>query len=307
MTKWIVVLTVVMLGTTVAVRAQVPRTPPQPPAHRLPDSPELQVTVEHDVPYSTIGGRSLGLDIYDLRDHPSDLRPALIMLHGGGWTIGSKTDMRELSTFLVRCCGFVAFAVDYRLTHGSENLWPAQLDDVQRAVRWIRAHAAKYGVDRDRIGAYGYSAGGQLVALLGMEDARDNSDPVLARYSSRVEAVVDVSGPSDFTTDRDAESDAFLTTFFGGDYEHHSEIWQDASPVFHVSKKAAPFLIVHGTRDANVPVTQAQELADKLKRARVPVEFVKVDDDHSVASPDALKRLIYETRNFFVQYLRPGN
>jgi len=267
----------------------------------------LQVTVEHDVPYSTIGGRSLGLDIYDLRDHPSDLRPALIMLHGGGWTIGSKTDMRELSTFLVRCCGFVAFAVDYRLTHGSENLWPAQLDDVQRAVRWIRAHAAKYGVDRDRIGAYGYSAGGQLVALLGMEDARDNSDPVLARYSSRVEAVVDVSGPSDFTTDRDAESDAFLTTFFGGDYEHHSEIWQDASPVFHVSKKAAPFLIVHGTRDANVPVTQAQELADKLKRARVPVEFVKVDDDHSVASPDALKRLIYETRNFFVQYLRPGN
>ena len=286
----------------------MPRTAPsQPPAHRLPDSPELQVTVEHDVPYSTIGGQPLGLDIYYLRDQSSDLRPAVIIIHGGGWTSGDKTGMRELSTFLARCCGFVAFAVDYRLQHGSDNLWPAQLDDVQRAVRWIRAHAAKYGVDRDRIGAYGYSAGGQLAALLGMEDTRDNSDPALAKYSSRVEAVVDLSGPSDFTTDRDADSDAFLTTFFGGDYEHHPEIWQDASPVFHVTRKAAPFLIVHGTRDTTVPIAQAQELADKLKRARVHVEFVKVDDDHNVESPDSIKRLAHETRNFFAQYLRLGN
>lgn len=307
MTKWVVVLTVVMLGTTVAVRAQVPRTAPsQPPAHRLPDSPEPQLTVEHDVPYSTIGGQTLGLDIYERRDPSSDLRPAVIAIHGGGWTSYDKTAMREVSTFLARC-GFVAFAVDYRLLHGNENLWPAQLDDVQRAVRWIRAHAAKYGVDRDRIGAFGYSAGGQLAALLGMEDTRDNSDPALARYSSRVEAVVDVSGPSDFTTDRNADDDAFFTTFFGGDYEHHPEIWQDASPVFHVSRKAAPFLIVHGTRDVTVSIAQAQELADKLKRARVHVEFVKVEDGHDFESPDSLTRLTHETRNFFAQYLRPGN
>jgi acetyl esterase/lipase len=296
-----------MLSTTAAVRAQVPGTaPPSPPYHQPPHSSELPLSVQQDVPYSTIGGQQLRLDIYGLHDRSSDLRPAVIVIHGGGWTSYDKSSMREESTFLARC-GFVAFAIDYRLTHGSENLWPAQLDDVQRAVRWIRAHAAQFGVDRDRIGALGYSAGGQLAALLGMEDTRDNSDPALAKYSSRVEAVVDISGPSDFTTNRDAESDAFLTTFFGGDYAHRSEVWQYASPVFHVSKKAAPFLIVHGIRDANVPIAQAEELAARLKQARVPVEFLKVDEGHDFETPDSQQRLTHETRNFLVQYLRLGN
>jgi len=246
------------------------------------------------------------LDIYQPGESTSDLHPAVFLIHGGGWTSFDKTGMRDMSMFLARS-GFVAVAVDYRLMHGSENLWPAQLDDVQRAVRWIRAYAVKYRVDPDHIGAFGTSAGGQLAALLGMEDTRDNSDPALAKYSSRVQAVVDVSGPSDFTVDRDPDGDAFLTTFFGGDYMHRPEIWQDASPVFHVSKKTAPFLIVHGTRDANVPIAQAQELADKLKHARVPVEFLKVDDVHNFEAPDSVKQLLHETRNFFAQYLRLEN
>ena len=102
-----------------------------------------------------------------------------------------------MGNFLARS-GFVAFSVDYRLFNGTVNLWPAQLDDVQRAVRWIRANAAKYRVDPNRIGAFGHSAGAQLAALLGMEDTRDNSDPSLAKYSSKVQAVVDVSGPDRF-------------------------------------------------------------------------------------------------------------
>jgi len=100
-----------------------------------------------------------------------------------------KGNMRSMGMFLARC-DFVAFSVDYRLFHGTENAWPTQLDDVQRAVRWIRANAAKYHIDPDRIGAFGHSAGAQLAALLGMEATRDNSDPVLAKYSSTVQAVV---------------------------------------------------------------------------------------------------------------------
>jgi acetyl esterase/lipase len=210
--------------------------------------------------------------------------------------------MGNMGRFLARS-GFVAFSVDYRLFDGKSNLWPAQLDDVQRAVRWVRANASKYGVNPDRIGAFGHSAGAQLAALLGMEDTRDNSDAALARYSSRVQAVVDVSGPADFTTDRDADGDAFLTNFLGGDYAKHPELWREASPVFHVSKENAPFLILHGTQDKEVPISQAQELYDKLKAGGVPVSFIKFDDVHTFQSPENRRRTALETGEFFSKYL----
>ena len=197
----------------------------------------------------------------------------------------------------------MAVSVDYRLLHGNENTWPAQLDDVQRAVRWLRANAGKYDIDPNHIGAFGHSAGAQLAALLGMEDTRDNSDPALAKYSSRVQAVVDVSGPSDFTTNRDPEGDAELAVFLGGDYAKAPQAWQSASPVFHVAKSNAPFLIVHGTRDDMVPIAQAQELYDKLKQAGVHVTFVKVDDVHTFQTPEARRQLALETRDFFDRYL----
>lgn len=156
--------------------------------------------------------------------------------------------------------------VDYRLFHDASTRWPIQLDDVQRAVRWLRANALKYNVDPNHIGAYGHSSGAQLALLLGMLDTRDNSDPSLAKYSSKVQAVVDSSGPTDFTIDRKNEDSKFITDFLGGDYLTHPEIWRDASPIFHVSKSNAPILIIHGTtRDEMVPIAQA--LDEALKRA----------------------------------------
>ncbi len=284
------------------LQAQVPRTPQMPPPGSRANH---TVSVEKDISYGVVGGHPLLLDVYDPGDESGDVRPAVILLHGGGWTTGDKSGMAELSMLFAQS-GYVAFSVGYRLTHDNENLWPAQLDDVQRAVRWIRAHATKYGVDRDRIGAYGYSAGAQLAALLGMEDTRDNCDPALAKYSSRVEAVIDVSGPTDFTTNRDPDGDAFLTTFFGGDFAHRADVWKEASPVFHVSKKSAPFLIVHGLRDENVPIAQAQELVEKLKQAKVPVKFVTLDEDHNFHSREASQRIAFESKAFFAQYLRLG-
>jgi acetyl esterase/lipase len=308
MSKYALVFTVVMLATTPVVRAQTPQTaPPQTPAQPSANSTEKSpVSVEHDIPYATVGKHPLLLDIYQPSDHSSELRPAVIVIHGGTWMTGDKENLRAMATFLART-NFVAFAVDYRLAHDRENHWPAQLDDVQRAVRWIRANAAKYGIDPERIGAFGHSAGAQLAALLGLEGTRDNSDPALAKYSSTVQAVVDVSGPTDFTTKRDSDDEAFLTWFLGGDYAHDGQIWRDASPAFHVSKKAAPFLIVHGTHDESVSMAQAQELVDKLKQAGVPVKFVQVDDAHTFETPEARKRLALETQAFFTQYLLPGN
>jgi acetyl esterase/lipase len=260
------------------------------------------VNITENVTYATVNGADLHLDIYQPAEHGTAV-PAVLLLHGGGWTSLDKSTMRRMGQFLASF-GFVAFAADYRLLEGTRNRWPAQLDDVQRAVRWIRENAAKYGVIPEQIGAFGHSAGAQLAALLGMEETRDNSDPALAHYSSRVQAVVDVSGLTDFTNEKDPDASAFLTNLFGVDYAKHPEVWRAASPVFHVSKDDAPFLIVHGTHDESVPISQAQELFEKLQAAGVPVSFVKVDDGHTFQTPEAKRQLAVETLAFFNRYLR---
>jgi acetyl esterase/lipase len=249
-----------------------------------------------------VNGTDLHLDVYAPAAQVTEPRPAVVLIHGGGWISFDKSTMRSMGTLLARH-GFVAFAVDYRLFHDSQNCWPAQLDDVQRAVRWVRANAAAYGVNPARIGAFGHSAGAQLAALLGMEDTRDNSDPALAKYSSKVQAVVDVSGPTDFTTDRDPDSLAFLAGFLGATYAKNPQVWRDASPAFHVAKDDAPFLIVHGTEDKDVPISQAQELYEKLQAAGVPVSFIKVNDVHTFQTPEARRELALESLAFFTHNL----
>jgi len=247
-------------------------------------------------------GEKLLLDIYQPAGPASKPRPAVVMIHGGSWISLDKSTMRPMGNFLARS-GFVAVSVNYRLLDGSKNRWPAQFDDVQRAVRWLRANASKYNIDSNHIGAFGHSAGAQLAALLGMEDTRDNSDPALAKYPSRVQAVVDVSGPSDFLTNRDADGDAAMANFLGGDFARLPEVWRSASPVFHVEKSSPPFLIVHGTSDPNVPIAQAQELYEKLQQAGVPVTFIKLDDGHTFKAPESRRRLALETLAFFDRYL----
>ena len=258
--------------------------------------------IVENVVYGAANGTQLLLDIYETAGPRTDLHPAVILIHGGGWTDLDKSTMSRMGQFLARS-GFVAFSVDYRLFNGKQNQWPAQLDDVQRAVRWVRANAVKYGVRPEHIGAFGHSAGAQLAALLGMEDTRDNSDASLAKYSSKVQAVVDSSGPTDFVADRGAESSAFLVNFLGVRYTDKPEVWRDASPVYRVAKSDAPFLIVHGTHDDNVPIAQAQELCDKLQAAGVPVKFVKIDAGHTFQTPEARRQLAIETVSFFNQYL----
>ncbi|HXM64352.1 MAG TPA: alpha/beta hydrolase [Terriglobales bacterium] len=293
-----------LLGCAVYLAAQLSPRPPALSTPRAAENPATsnEVSFQQDVEYGVQGGEKLLLDIYQPADSGSKPRPAVVLIHGGGWTSFDKSTMRGMGNFLARS-GFVAVSVDYRLFHGSENRWPAQLDDVQRSVRWLRANASKYNIDANRLGAFGHSSGAQLAALLGMEDTRDNSDPALAKYSSRVQAVVDVSGPSDFLTNHDADGDAFLTNFFGGDFTKLPEVWRSASPAFNVNKSNAPFLIVHGTSDHDVPIAQAEELYDKLHQGGVPVTLIKIDEGHTFQSAEARHRLAAETLIFFDRYL----
>jgi acetyl esterase/lipase len=266
-------------------------------------NPELaEISVQQDVVYGVKGSEKLLLDIYLPAGPSTKPRPAVVLIHGGAWSSLDKGTMRNIAAFLARF-GFVAVSVNYRLLHGSENLWPAQLDDVQRAVRWLRSNSAKYNIDASHIGAFGHSAGAQLAALLGMEDTRDNSDAALAKYSSRVQAVVDVSGPVDFPAYHYDDNDGGLVNLLGGEYDKIPQIWRDASPVFHVAKSNSPFLIVHGTSDGSVPIAQAQEFHDKLQKAGVPVSLIRLVGGHTFETPEARLRLATETLTFFNQYL----
>jgi acetyl esterase/lipase len=308
MRRFIFALAFVLLPvTSLPLRAgqAAPATAGPPASAKSPQS--SSGPVHENVAYGVVNGETLLLDIFEPvgnSDHP---RPAVILIHGGGWTSFDKNTMRTLAQFLARS-GFVAVPVDYRLFHDDATRWPAQLDDVQRSVRWLRANAAKYNVAPDHIGAYGHSAGAQLAALLGMVDTRDNSDPALARYSSRVQAVVDSSGPTEFTGfPKDSDEDKFFSSFFGASYSAHPEIWRDASPLDHVSKSNAPFLIIHGTHDEQVSIAQAQALYDKLKEAGVDVKFVRLDSDHMFREPVVRRQLALETQLFFEHNLVPAS
>jgi acetyl esterase/lipase len=280
-----------------ALAQNLPQKSPAQPSDSTSAPNDVEgVSVEENVPYMLPVNPQWTLDVYKPAA-PGKNRAAVVLIHGGGWIGLDKSTMRRMGMFLARS-GFVAFSVNYRLFDGKENAWPTQLDDVQHAVRWIRANPEKYGVNPERIGAFGHSAGGQLAALLGMVEARDNS-AADAKYSSKVQAVVDVSAPSDFTTEKDPDAIKFFTSFLGGDSAKHQEIWQQASPVFHVSRDNAPFLIIHGTQDQEVPIAQAQELYDKLQSAGASVSLIKVEDVHTFQTPEARRRLAIETVSFF--------
>jgi len=220
-------LSSLLLGCAVYSIAQ---DSPSPTTSQAANPQLAEISVQQDVEYGVHGKEKLLLDIYLPLGPSTKPRPAVVLIHGGAWSSLDKGTMRNMAAFLARS-GFVAVSVNYRLLQENENLWPAQLDDVQRAVRWLRSNAEKYSVDASHIGAFGHSAGAQLAALLGMEDTRDNSDAALAKYSSRVQAVVDVSGPVDFPAYHYDDKDGGLVNLFGGEYDRIPLVWRDASPV----------------------------------------------------------------------------
>ena len=241
-----------------------------PPAPRTAQSAPLDVLVgpvHENLVYGVANGETLLLDVFEPANNNGLPRPGILLIHGGAWNSFDKSTMWPLAHFLA-VAGFVAIPVDYRLFNNDLNHWPAQLDDVQMAVRWVRANSAKYNVDRNHIGAYGHSAGGQLALLLGMVDTRDNSDAALAKYSSKVQAVVDAAGPTDFTMQSDPDGTKYMASFLNADYAKHPEVWREASPISHVAKTNAPILIVHGTKDESVPIAEADALERGAQESR---------------------------------------
>ena len=232
-----------------------------------------------DLAYVSGGHPRQKLDLY-IPDDGAAL-PLVIWVHGGAFRMGDKAD--GVPTEILDA-GYALASVNYRLSQHA--LFPAQIEDVKAAVRWLRAHAATYRLDPERFGAWGPSAGGHLVAMLGTTghldifDVGENLD-----VSSHVRAVVDYFGPTDFLQ-MDAQRlpdgmvhdtpDSPESELVGGPIQEHPTRVARANPITYVTADAPPFLIVHGDQDPLVPYQQSVLLHTALEEAGVPVTFYTV-------------------------------
>ncbi|MBI5772882.1 MAG: alpha/beta hydrolase [Verrucomicrobia bacterium] len=235
----------------------------QPLRRTVPDS----VKVERDIVYAKYGEREVKLDLYLPKKPAAEKIPCIVVIHGGGWRSGDKTRFAHLASALAEQ-GFAAACIGYRLL--PEVQFPAPVVDCKAAVRWVRANAAKHGIDPDRIGAIGGSAGGHLVAMLGTShnEPKLEGDGGNPGVSSRVQAVVAMATPADMTS-------------FAARSGTEKSIATLISPVTHVSKDSAPTLLLHSDADRTVPMEQSEKLLKKLQEAKVPAELVKMGASHA--------------------------
>jgi len=262
-------------------RSQQARQADRTNRSRVPEG----VNVERDIVYAHSGGRDLPLDIY-IPDKARKPMPVIIWVHGGGWKGGSKGGISRPVGVLSQ--GYALLSVEYRLS--GEAIWPAQIEDCKAAVRWTRANAGEYGLDPERIGAWGSSAGGHLVAMMGTAADAEKFDThkEYAGVSARVQAVCDWFGPTDFLQ-MDAhrhegarlvhdDPDSPESRLVGGPIRKkpYLSVCADANPINYVTKDDPPILIMHGDMDMSVPVQQSELFYKALKKAGVDATFYVV-------------------------------
>src|SRR5215212_2939819 len=252
-----------------------------------PSNAAEAVVFEKDIEYSNPDNQHLQVDL--ARPDGEGPYPAVICIHGGGFRAGTRQAYDGLIKKLAKN-GYVAVTVEYRLA--PKYQFPAAVYDVKAAVRWLRANAAKYDVDPDRIGVTGGSAGGHLAQFLGVtaglkQFEGEGGNP---QQSSRVACVVNFYGPSDFTKSYGKSVDAaeVLPLFLGGNLEQARPKHILASPLYWVTPDAAPTLLIHGTKDQYVAYEQAVWMLDKLLNAGVEAELVTMQGArHGFAGKDA--------------------
>ena len=244
------------------------------------EPPPVAVRAELDISYAQTDNPRQRLDLY-LPDPIGEGRklPVILFVHGGGWRGGDRKHGEVLKPF-VQSGEYAVASVGYRLT--DEAIWPAQIHDCKAAVRWLRAHAADYHLDPDRIGAVGLSAGGHLVALLGTTGDTEQLDGDLGEdreQSSRVACVINQAGPGNLANvpEDNEPAHAVLAWLFGGPVKEKLEEAKNASPVTHASKGDAPCLCVHGSADPLVPYSQSVELVEALRAAGAEVVLLTVN------------------------------
>jgi acetyl esterase/lipase len=235
-----------------------------------------------NVVYTSIGGQSR-LDVYEpVVSKTATGLPAVIAIPGGGWRWASRRDYGQAVAALSRS-GYIVVAIDYAYSNPGAPSWPANIEDVRAAVRWVRGNASMLGVDPTRIAVMGESAGGHLAALAGVysgnptaaADLPNDARGADAGVSASVQAVVDFYGPTDLSAEYQStvHSHPDLITFLGGTPDQVPGRYQAASPADLVTANDPPMFIIHGTADRIVPYQQSVELDTALKDAGVPEQL----------------------------------
>ena len=288
---------------TTAVRADTPEAAPA----------LLPVKVQKGITFATVGKEKLQLDI--AMPQAGGPYPAVVVFHGGAWRSGSRADLsrngkdaagRPVASLIemIAARGYVVATASYRLA--PEHHFPAQIEDARAAVRFLRTNAATYHLDPDKIAAGGFSAGGHLALLLGLNppavpDPTDADTP-----SARVQAVVSFFGPTDLSlyTASEGLMDGYMVPFLGKKAKTDPEVIRRASPIEFVSKDDPPVLMVHGTADFIVPVIHSERLLKKLEGAGVTAELVKVPGAGHGWGGEELTKTIADAVRFLDEHLK---
>ena len=239
------------------------------------------VSVEKDLVYISYGKRKLHLDLFYPKNSTAS-KPAVILIHGGGWRSGDKSLLIPMAQqFAVK--GYVIAAVEYRLS--PEAKYPAAVYDLKAAIRWMRANAAHYHVDPNKIAILGCSSGGQLAALVGTTNGVSKFSGVSQQQteSSNVQAIIDIDGVLDFTSEeaRKYEDDptknpSSAGAWFGGRYDEKPNVWKEASPLYYANEKTPSILFIN----SSIPRFHVgrDEMIEKLKQFNIYYEVHTIPD-----------------------------
>ena len=274
--------------TAPGLRAQTPgdSTVPVPRFERkgpltvpVPDGVEIL----SDLEYGTGGGRALKLDVVKPKTPGPQPRPLLVWIHGGAWGSGNKEGGVEGLLWFAQQ-GYVCATVEYRLS--KEAPFPAQIEDCKAAIRYLRANAARFGLDPRRVGVWGSSAGAHLAALLGTTGDVPDLDGAGGNPSQPddVQAVCDWFAPTDLLSVGHDEADQAKhneanspeSRLIGGPVQENREKAIRANPMTYVSRNDPPFLVMHGDQDPTVPIRQSEIFVKALRNAGVNVTYIPV-------------------------------
>lgn len=224
--------------------------------------PNIRIVAERKFPtvkerrglvYCNQGKRDLKIDVFQPKAKKSAGYPAVLIVHGGGWRSGNRTQHIPLAQHLA-AAGFASFTAEYRLS--TEALYPAAVHDVKAAVRWVRANARKFNIDSNKIAILGFSAGGELATFVGATSglSRFEGEGCERQHSSQVQAIVDIDGTLSFVHPESGEGDDRKSTsaasyWFGFSKAENPELWRDASPLTHAANNKAPVLFLNSSVD----------------------------------------------------------
>ena len=260
-----------------------------------------QVEVRLDQPYAGNENAKQMVDLYLPKKRNNDQPlPVVALIHGGGWVNGDRLGYSAAAIQFARTGDYAAVTVGYRLT--KEAHWPAQVYDCKAAIRWIRAHAKEFNLDPDKIAVMGSSAGGHLSSLLGtsgdVKELEGDLGPNTT-FSSRVQCVVNLCGPEDFTQalmfnkeQKPVLKDDAVIGLLGGNYEEKHTEAVAASPVSYVTKDDPPFITFHGSADQRVAFLHAEAIHAALQKASVPSLLIPITNGGhgSVSHPEVISR-----------------